>query len=375
MKIIKNGNLAKLVAFFLIAILLTIAIAFSANGWREEDKIEPDSDNVEDNTMSNGNADENTDGPSGSEDIPAIVPKPIYNHYITGLQISEEKANQRPFAVVVDTASPLYGISTSYLTVELPTEKENSRFLMFTDDATTLGKLGSIAPTRDYITNLAHYFGATIVSYGNDDYFEYSNTVHKNEKIDFSFHLGYSYSEFDNKYIYTNADLVKAYIKNNNINNLLSGTTAIPYTLISPSKSTMGDIKSIYIPYSPNSSTELFYNEEDGKYYMKKNDTSVIDMINGKSASYDNVFVLYADSTTYETATSTQLILATNTGGTGYYISNGTKRTIKWSVNSDGNMFFLDENNNLLDVNCGSSYIGFAKSSRPEDVVFNKNSK
>ena len=64
MKKIKGGNLVKLVAFFVIAAVLTCTASFAANGWQSFVNNEPDSDDADGNPP-DGDVDENTDGSTG----------------------------------------------------------------------------------------------------------------------------------------------------------------------------------------------------------------------------------------------------------------------------------------------------------------------
>lgn len=371
MKVLKNGNLAKLVAFFLIAVSLTAAIAVSASGWLETDNTEPDSGNIEgSDTPPSDNADENKDGPGSQDDTPVIAPTPTYTHYLTGLEISEEDYLKKAYAVVLDTTAPLYGISSAIMTVEVPIENGHTRYLLITPNATSLGKLGSIAPTRKYITNFAAYLGCVLVSRGEDDSFSYSGINTSTEHIDFASNTGYSYSEFD-KYHYTNGDLVNAYIKNNSINIISKTDGNAPFTPISgsPIVSTK-PISKILISYGNDNSTEFTYIKENGKYSVTKNGAAVKDLLNDKAVHYDNVFVLYADSVTHETSTATQLILDTTSGGKGQYFTKGVYLDVTWSTDANGQMTILDANGEKITTTPGTSYINIVKASRTTDVVF-----
>lgn len=363
----ESGNLAKLVAFFLIATVLIIAISISVSGWQENPDTEPDSGNVDDNT--NDNADENIDG-SGDNDVPTVAPAPSYTHYLTGLEISEEESLVKPFALVLDTTSPLYAISGAKLLVEIPTEHGNTRYLAFTDDATTAGKLGSIASTRDYISNIAEFFGGILVSFGNDDKFDYDALTNTEGHIDFSLIGGYHYKEFD-EYCYTNADLVKAYIRNNNISTLISGTNNLPYIFNTSETSHVGDVAgTIVISHSDEHSTEFTYDSECGIYHMTKNNTPVTDMLYDKTVGFNNVIVLYADATTYETKDATETIFNTKGSGEGFYAAEGKVEKISWNTTDDGELVFLNNNGERLAVNPGTSYIGYVKSSDENSVKF-----
>ena len=157
MKWLQNGNLAKLVAFFVISVVITCTVSFAANGWESFVNDGDSTDNqVADSTP---NGEDGTEGEQNpSDDIPTLLPVQKYYHSITGLEVDVETHLKRPVCFVFSSADPLYGISSSYLTIEIPTEYGITRLLCFTDDAKTLGKIGSLAPSRGYISNLASYF-------------------------------------------------------------------------------------------------------------------------------------------------------------------------------------------------------------------------
>ena len=266
----------------------------------------------------------------------------------------------------MDTDGPLYGLSSAFMTVEIPIENDKTRLVAFTNDAAKLGKLGSIAPTRKYISNIVRYFGGVLVSLGNDDSFNYSAYEPLDGHIDLAKHSGYHYSEFG-LYNYTNADLISAYIKNNNVSGVMLNPPPIPYDF-AENISTGASARSVLIALDKNSTTELIYSEEDGSYTLKKNGVTLTDKLNERAIKYDNAFILYSDSTTHETEDSTELILDTHTGGSGYYISNGNAIPISWSSKDGGSIEFYTSDGERLSILSGTSYIAFAKSSQAGSV-------
>lgn len=369
----KNGNLAKLVAFFLISAVLIATIALSASGWNEFNNG-PESGNPEGGLKpSIGNSDENKDGQPGGNDTPVVAPKPVYYHYITGLEINEEDTLVRPIGFVIDPSAPMYGTSSSLMTVEIPVEAGQTRLVVFTNNATSLGKLGSIAPTRKYITNVINYFGGVLGSLGNDDSFDYSGTSGVAASIDFSAVSGYHYTEYG-EFCYTNADLMYAYIKNNGVSTVMSSAPVVPYTFSTSDVAASRGSKSartILIGHSAASTTEFTYSDTDGKYYMSKNGTAANDLLCDKQLSYDNLFVLLADSVTYETENATQSVIDTVSGGKGYYISSGVMSEITWTKDTSGSFTFLDSSGVKLVIDPGISYIGFTKSSQAGEIKIN----
>ena len=369
MKWLQNGNLAKLVAFFVIAVVLTCTVSFAANGWQSFIYNQPDSDKImTENNSANNKVDENTDG-MGELDIPVVQPGQKYFHLITGLETDLETAVKRPISICIDSTSPLYGISSSYLTIEFPTEYGNTRFLCFTDEATSLGKIGSLAPSRAYISNLTAYFGGILLSYGYDDKFEYSASAPQSQ-LDFKAVSGYCYTEY-NSFVYTNGDLVNALMNNTSTPQAYQESVKIPYNFHSHGESVVlndGKAEVISINFSSASDTLLSYSYEHGKYFFTKNGSIKKDLLNDKAISYDNVFILYANATTHETESDTQLIIDTYTSGTGIYATGGKYTEITWIKDESGNLTFYNSNGEKLTVSRGTSYIGYVKASSKSSV-------
>ena len=371
MKWLQNGNLAKLVAFFVIAVVITCTVSFAANGWQSFIYNDQDSDKITtENNSANNKVDENNNG-NKDADIHVIQPGQKYFHPITGLQTDLESTIKRPLSFCIDTNGPLYGISTSYLTIELPTEYGNTRFLCFTDEATSLGKIGSLAPSRAYISNLTAYFGGVLLSYGCDDKFEYSaNSPYS--QLDFQAVSGYCYTEY-NSFVYTNGDLVNAMINNLGVNRSNNEKVNLPYNFIAyQDRVYLAGYKadSISISFSSTSSTVLDYSIENGQYFLTKNGSIKKDLLNDRAISYDNVFILYANATTHETEDNTQLIIDTYTSGTGLYATMGTCIEITWHRDENGNLNFYNSSGEKLTVNRGSTYIAYVKASAKSSVQF-----
>ena len=86
-------------------------------------------------------------------------------------------------------------------------------------------------------------------------------------------------------------------------------------------------------------------------------------MLNGKNIAYTNLFILFVNTTTYETFNGTELVLDNVSGGSGYYVSNGHATEIRWSMNEAGELEFKSLNGEILSVNRGNAYVGYFKAS------------
>ena len=366
MKILKRGNLLKLVAFFVIAATLTCTVAFAANGWQSflngENSDKAEGEQNQPNGEGDNDKENNTQEPK---------PIPEFLHAITGLEITEQESHIRPLALVFSQGSPLYGISSSYLTIEVPTEKGETRYIGYSDNALSLGKIGSIGRTRGYITDIASAFGGILIHRGSDDSFEYGRLSPEYDTLDLEAHEGYCYSEYT-KYYYSNGDLLSALLINSGADTARKDT-AVPYAHIDYyNEELRGSSKAavISIEYSPDNVTSFVYDSAVGEYSLYKNDARVTDPLNDRAPTYKNVFILFANTTTHETENATQAIPSLTEGGTGYYFTGGTAINISWGYNELGNLVFYNENGRILSVNRGTSYISFAKASEKNKTYF-----
>lgn len=386
MKSFKMSSLQKLISFVLIAVLLICTVGFAADGWRSPDD-EPDSGNVGDTT---GEADENKDGqtppntdpadkpqedlPDNTPDVPDVSepapePTPVYKNAITGLEISAEQNAQTPIGFVLDPSSPLYGLSSSDIALEFPIEDGNTRMLSYTTNYSMLWKVGTLTPTRAFISGSSNFFGGIVVSYGNDDIVKYSAWDTSKIDLDVSKVTDCYYVE-NTLYIYTSKELVDIAAKTSPSLSMAAYKTA-PYLFNETDIDLVGttEARTVTIPYSNKNETELYYSETSGQYLYFKSGSRKVDMLNGKNVSFKNVFVLFANATTYEKADGTELVIDTLSGGTGYYISAGHLTEIRWSIDENGELKFKTLNGEQLTVNKGTSYISYYKASNASKVT------
>ncbi len=386
----KDSNLYKIIAAVLIGVVLIFMIGIVANGWQQYDNNGEENSGDTDETIDqadnpNGDTDENegtadninsgennnTSDNKDDEDIVENKPfVPQFVNYLTGLECNEEEVYAIPYVFTVEPNAPLYGISDSDITIEIPTEGGQTRFLIYRSDISGLGKIGALSPTRDYITQLTKFFGGTLVAYGEDDIISYSSiasTLH----IDLSQYTDYIYKE-NGKNIYTDNQNIIDVTQKEGIDSESYKTQEIPFVFCDFKESVTGKTQAVYvtIPYSDNNNTVLTYDKETDSYLFSKGGRSKVDMLTGKNASYTNVFILFSDMITYELSSGTQTVMETATKGTGYYITGGTLKEIRWSVDSKKQLIFKDLNGEKLIVNRGTSYIGYYKASDTNSVGF-----
>ena len=350
MKSNKQSNLLRPVAFFALAAILILTVCFAASGYDEATGGENDTISTEQN--------------EGEMDPPQ-APVPEYFDRLTGLPTDLDKTNTKEIAFVLNSTDPLFGVQASKVTIEIPTEGGGTRLVVHLEKDSLPGKIGSLSPTRGYISSFCSAFSGLLVSYGNDGKLDASKN---GDSFDMSSVTGYSYTEYTT-YHYTNADLVTAGIKNLSLTD--KAERALPFSFVKYGEQIRNTQRAarLTIPYSEINITDLVYSGDDGEYKLLKNGNASIDLLSGRPLTYKNVFLLFLDSITYETSDYTEMILNTEGNGKGLYLTNGTYREIYWFKGDDGELVFTTPEGDELLVNRGTSYISVVKSSMNKSIT------
>ena len=372
MNIYRSSSILRLIAFFIVAIMLVCTFGFTVDGWSFKGKYDDTATNPKnDNQISNESDIINTDAIISSPNTEPEIYIPEYVNALTGLETTKTLSEKRPIAVVMSADNASYATSYADILAELPIEDGSTRFVAFITDTKDMGKIGSIAPSRNYISNLAFYLNAISISYGNDDSISYSGCDISQSRFDLTNSSGYHYSEYTH-YQYSNSDLLNAGIKNLGIT-ISSTKSLLPYLFNDfGNDNTKGVIKAenIKIAFSDSSLTEFNFNHETGKYTLSKNGEEKIDHLNGNNLLFNNCLILFADSVTYEGANGSQMVMNTIGSGSGFYFTEGTVTSIFWCADEENGLKIIDESGDPLIVNRGNTYIGFVKSSKIQSVTF-----
>lgn len=368
MKKDKTSKSLRLIAFFLVGLILVCAFGFSVDGW-DFKKNTPGTPQQNNGTPNTPTQDDKIQSDTSSDENINQEESPKFFNKITGEETTEELSNTRHVAFVISPSAPLYGVSSADLLIEFPIEDGETRLLSFINDPRAITKLGSLSKTRDYISNLAAVFNSSIFATGNDDSIEYSKcdiderlTLEENVKP-------FTYTEFA-RYTYTGGELLTKALSTNPSASVHEDVS-LPFLFNEGDAPIKGNtcFNKVTIPYANLSHTSLTFYSEHGTYFLDKNNSPLSDLSNGSRLAFKNCFILFADSTTYETQSSTQMVLNTLGEGSGYYFTEGTARQITWKITEHGSLMLYDEEKNSLIINKGKSFISFVKSSKIDEII------
>ena len=366
----KTSNPVRLIAFFLTGILLTCTFGFTVDGWQLKD--EPINEGPGDNFIDNSILTDQAPNDEDSVDENPEIYIPAFINPLTGLESTEEFSKNKHLAFVMNSNEACYGISSSDLLIEIPIEDGKSRFISFMPDVSNLWKIGSLASSRGYISNLITYFGGVGIFNGLDDAIEYPKCNNISSDLDMQKYSGYNYTEFSNL-TYTNCDLINAGLASPGIDRTIYTERTLPFTFCDFGAEPIfydSIAKRISISDEINRTSELIFDEENGTYYYCTGNERLYDSLNGKLLSFENCFILFADSVTYDNSSCSQMVMDTIGSGVGYYITEGSYTEIQWSATSSGVMTFYGLDGKMLTINRGSSYIKFVKSSKIDNIIF-----
>ena len=338
----KSSNLLRLIAFFLTGVILVCTFGFTVDGWNQV----VNDDNIQQPPQ------DNSESSAELPEEPKEEPPQVFFNKLTGVETTEYLSNMAPTAFVIEKKAPCFGLYGAEIIVDIPTEQSN-RLLCIRTDNENLWKIGSIAPTRGYISNFASFFGSALLSYGSDEIIEQDSCTSRNVHDITT----YCYSEYE-RYLYTNSELINPLLTENEFDAIL------PYDFVNPEDLLTLETRANRISFEE---CELKYSDEKKAYLWFENRDQVRDLANGKSIDFANCLILFADSVIYDNADGCQMVMNTIGSSEGYYASLGGITRIRWTSSLNGNMSFFNENGEPLIINRGNVYIRVLRSSTFND--------
>jgi len=308
--------------------------------------------------------------------VPPTTQKEVQTDYnrLTGIDdLSDAAKGKRPVAIMINNIKaslPQYGISNADLMFEIPVEGGITRMMAVYGDYTKIPNVCSVRSCRYYFPIFAQGLDAVYVCFGSNptlgtptlkrigiDYFNGAekyeelifgrdpNRIGKYKKEHTAYVKGEKFPELFKKY-----DIRTDYKEGKDdyiFNFRKEGKLKAP-SKESCVKATLNFSNYYYSTFTYDSEKKVYLKQHSGKPHM--------DSASGKQLAYTNIFVLETDVSLYEGG---PLVKLDWKGGTGYYISCGAVKKIKWSKKNEGaGIKVSTADGKKLSVNAGKSYIG-----------------
>ena len=296
--------------------------------------------------------------------------KTDYNR-LTGLDdLSRKGKGKRPIAVMINNiraSLPQYGIFDADLMFECLVEGGITRMMAVYADQTKIPKVMSVRSCRYYYPIFAKGLDAVYICFGCNP--TLGKQALKNTAIDY-----FDGSEkFDTDFFGRDPERLKhyskehtAYLKGDKVPGLLKKyNIRAKYTkekddyifkFRDPKPVSDKECLNVRLNFSKSYYSTFTYDSNKKAYLKTHTGSPHMDAAVNKQLQYTNVFVL---ETTSEPFPNSLLVKVNWKGGTGYYLSYGTVRPIKWQKKDyDSPIVITNMNGKEIEINRGNSYIG-----------------
>lgn len=284
------------------------------------------------------------------------------------VQIIDTDSNSRPYAVMINNISTVWGYQTglqdAYLVYEIIVEGGYTRLMAVFKDV-NLQKIGSVRSSRHYFLDYALENDAVYVHFGWSPQAQSDIDKLGVDNINFMSYNGYARD--------TSLNLASEHTAYTTTDNILKGEKYYNYRTTSNQKSLLDysadeiDLSKIdgaevankvYIGYSSNRNTSYEYDSVNKVYKRFQNGKAHTDYITEKQYTAKNIIVYQVKSTTISGDDKNRQTLDNIGSGDGYYISNGYAVPIKWSKSSRSSQtVYKYLNGKEIEVNDGNTFI------------------
>ncbi len=317
---------------------------------------------------------------------PTPTPRIYSPNPYTGYQVDPSYYGKRATAIMVNNISacrPQRGLSEASILYESKVEGGITRFMAVYEDYENIPMVGPVRSGRDQFLRWAMPMRALYAHIGRSEItqtyinsFDYNGLDIDGANKVFTYRIDRPGKAVEHT-AYTDAEALGKAIEKYEID--MSHTYTSPFMLFvdydnnGGKRELVGDpADTINIVHSETYRTYFDYDETTGKYMMSQYNGSkrvkedTIDENTNTQVGFNNVFVAFAEITKYPypggnpKGDPNYQNVNMEYGGVGYYFSNGKVEKIRWFKGGAPDFLrFTDWDENPLEVNCGTSYIGF----------------
>ncbi len=319
------------------------------------------------------------ENPSNEVSSEVVSKEPVkFMNNLTGCYDIEDESvtNKRPVAVMVNNLASAQkvqtGLSKASIVYESLAEGGISRLLAIYKDISEIKNIGSIRSARYSFVDLACGHDALYFHCGADPDFcdpymdqlgidDIDINLGKYERYGFRHKNGLAWEHT----MYTSGEMITKAMTDKGHRTEKSDKKAAFYK---PWQNFAKEDEQITLPdgvannvsvyFSASYVTSFKYDSETQKYVKSNKSGNNTDYKTGERLSYKNVFVLF-DNVKY--FPGNYRVYSDLDSGSGYYVTNGTVMSIKWTKGTANQSFkFTDANGNAIKLNAGNSYVCIA---------------
>lgn len=291
------------------------------------------------------------------------------------LSIIDEDSNSRPYAVMINNISTVWGyqcgLNDAYIVYEIIVEGGYTRLMALFKDK-NLDRIGSVRSSRHYFLDYALENDAIYVHFGwSPQAMSDMNTLGVNN-INFMSYDGYtrdySLGLATEHTAFTSTDKINSGIEYYGYRNTSEDYKLLNYSVDEIDLSTMdGNIpaNNIYIDYSSSRNTSFVYDEENKVYKRYQNGQEHIDYNTKEQYTAKNIITYQVNNYTISGDNKGRQTIDNIGSGDGYYITNGYAVPITWEKTSRSSktVYKYLSGKEIL-VNDGNTYIQIQPKSR-----------
>lgn len=308
---------------------------------------------------------------TSSSPTPAPTGVSILNP-LTGLALpNEDSAGLRPVAIIINNhrkAVPQIGLSAADLVYELPVEGGITRFLAVYADSSAVPEIGPVRSARHDFIDVAGGLDAILVHIGLSNIAQDQFNAQQPAHIDLGVYSGAGWRDAVWKAergtehsVKTNGTLLAKAIADSGFRTEIEEGQEPAFTFRSMDEFVAADGQDavkVTIPYASYTVATFAYDSKTRLYSKGEFGEPQIDLATGQPLQFTNVFIILARIAVVDQNGHKDISLEK---GNGFYISGGKSQAVAWQKGSTNDSFvFKEMSGNVLQVNCGKSYIGIA---------------
>ena len=290
------------------------------------------------------------------------------------LQIIDLESNTRPYAVMINNISNVWGyqsgLQDAYLTYEIIVEGGYTRLMALFKDK-NLDRIGSVRSSRHYFLDYALENDAIYVHFGWSPQAESDMKKLGVNNINFMTYDGYTRDKTLN--------LASEHTAFTTTNNIMEGadyyhyakttevTPLLNYSVDEIDLSTYNDAISannVYIEYSNNRNTSYEYDSDAKVYKRYQNNKEHTDYLTEEQYTVKNIITYQVNNYTISGDDKGRQTLDNIGSGKGYYITNGFAIPITWEKTNRSSKTIYKYNGEEIKVNDGNTYIQIQPTNR-----------